>query len=102
MTYHSKRSKACDISSAVRREVQERDKICIFCGSPCALEIAHYISRGAGGLGIKENLTLACHTCHDLLDHSGLRAYREWQKSYLDDLYPDFKDEDRRYHKWKK
>lgn len=96
--YRSKRSVACDISSEVRKIVKDRDKACIFCGSAQDLEIAHYISRGSGGLGIPENLTLACHKCHVELDQ-GVKGkyYKAYQKAYLYELYPGFND--RRYKK---
>ena len=46
----SKRSKACDITPKVRREVMERDKRCVNCGRTNMLTIAHvYVSRAHGG-----------------------------------------------------
>ena len=60
----SKRSKATDISNKVRKIVKDRDKYCVICGSSHNLEIAHYISRKHGGLGIPENLILLCKQCH--------------------------------------
>ena len=99
----SKRSRATDISPKVRAVVIERDSgRCIFCGSHKYLTIAHYIPRSSGGLGIEQNLTLACFTCHYELDHGMHRKeYQEIQKDYLDKLYPNFKDMERKYSRWK-
>lgn len=63
----SKRTRACDISPAVREIVNRRDKGCIFCLAAYELpqgyipelfrmEIMHFVSRSTGGLGIPENL----------------------------------------------
>ena len=99
----SKRTVACDISPRVRQTVALRDRNrCIFCQSHEGLQIAHYITRSAGGLGIEENLTLACIQCHRELDQGTHRDdYRRFQKNYLDKHYPGFSDEERRYKKWK-
>lgn len=100
--YRSVRSRACDVRPSVRKAVFERDKYCIFCGSPRSLQAAHYISRGQGGLGIKENLTAVCMECHDKLDHSPNKLLmQEVQKEYLESLYPGFPDEKRVFHKCK-
>ena len=66
----SKRTIATDISSKVRNEVLVRDQCCVICGSYQMLSIAHYIPRSKGGLGIKQNLVVACIPCHIMLDHS--------------------------------
>lgn len=100
----SQRSRACDISTKVRNEVLDRDSHnCIFCHANTFLTIAHYLPRSKGGLGIKENLTTACWNCHMELDQGTNRTmYRDMQKAYLDALYPNFTDEERKYHKWKR
>lgn len=69
----SKRTLATEIKAKTRKEVIERDKHCVICGSHQMLTIAHYISRANGGLGIKENLVLLCMTCHMKLDQSSER-----------------------------
>lgn len=95
----NERTKACSISKKVRQEVMERDGgKCIFCGGTYNLEIAHYISRGCGGLGIPENLTVACHQCHSDLDQSSKKKeMHRIQFEYLEKLYPNF--EGRRYYR---
>ena len=98
----SNRTKATDISSKVRKEIHERDKHCIFCYTTSNPTVAHYISRAHGGLGCKENLALVCLRCHMLLDQSKHRqTMMEYFKKYLEDKYPGFKDEERKYRKWK-
>ena len=55
----SKMSKACDISPKVRKEVMERDGCkCVICGRNDLLQIAHFVSRARGGLGIAKNLAV--------------------------------------------
>ena len=98
----SKRSKACDISSKVRAEVRERDSdSCIFCGRWLASpQLAHYISRGRGGLGIARNLTCVCPKCHMELDQgSHTKEYEEIQKKYLQSCYSDWQEEELFYKK---
>lgn len=98
----SKRSKACDISPKVRKEVKERDgNRCIFCGryleSP---QLAHYISRGRGGLGIAKNLTCSCVKCHMELDQGiHTKEYEKIQKEYLQSCYENWNEEELRYKK---
>lgn len=97
--YKSARSRACDVSKEVRDEVIERDKHkCIFCPSHNNITMAHYISRGAGGLGIKENIACVCIRCHHDLDHTRNRnAMLCTFKQYLNFHYPNFGDKNRVY-----
>ena len=97
----SRRTKACDISNEVRKIVRERDKdACIFChryGS----QVAHFIARSQGGLGIPENLVLACVKCHFSMDQTDKREeYKEKARKYLKSKYPNWKEEDLYYKKW--
>lgn len=97
----SRRTKACDISNEVRKIVRERDNdACIFChryGS----QVAHFVGRAQGGLGIPENLVLACVECHHNMDQSDMRnAYKEIARDYLMSKYPNWKEEDLYYKKW--
>lgn len=65
----SKRSKACDISPAVKKAVYERDGgCCVICGRP-GLSNMHYVPRSSGGLGIEENVVTACIYCHEAYDN---------------------------------
>lgn len=100
--YKSNRSKATDFTIKVKKQMLERDDYgCIYC-SASNVTPAHYISRGRQGLGILENGACVCLECHVKLDHT--TQGKEMQvkfKEYLDYLYPDFKDEDRKFNKWK-
>ena len=98
----SKRSKACDISPKVRKEVLERDNCqCIICGANYGLQIAHYISRARLGLGIPKNLAVMCASCHYSYDNGNL--HREIKKAFEDYLkakYEDWNEKDLIYTKW--
>ena len=68
------RTKAVDVSQAVRKQVLHRDCYrCIFCKKAGALTMAHIIPRSAGGLGIAENIVSACSICHHKMDHTSKR-----------------------------
>lgn len=97
----SKRSKACDISDKVRKEVRERDKnACIFCGV-YGSQVAHFVGRSQGGLGIPQNLILACVSCHYRLDQTDNReSMKEYAREYLKSKYPDWDEEKLYYRKW--
>ena len=101
MGYKSKRSKATDITAAVRERVYERDfGRCIFCGAH-GLPNAHYIPRSKGGLGIEENVVTACVMCHHLMDNSDERKqYLEKARSYLLSSYPQWDETALVYNKW--
>lgn len=95
----SKRTLALSISPNARKRVQERDKWCVLCGSHHWLEIAHYVSRGRGGVGIEENLVLLCHECHMKYDQSKHRTeIKETLKNYLQAQYPNW-DERKLFYK---
>lgn len=78
----SKRTKACDISANVSKEVRKRDEGCIFCQmgyrmppedefitTMGQLQIMHFVPRSQGGLGIPQNLACGCAWHHMLLDN---------------------------------
>ena len=92
----SKRSKACDITQAVKWKVWDRDGArCIVCGSHRAMPNAHFISRAHGGLGIEQNIVTLCQNCHFRYDNTADRPiYREYIKSYLRGIYGDDWNED--------
>lgn len=92
----SKRTITLAIATDVRKVIHERDKWCILCGKSYGLEIAHYVSRGSGGMGIEENLVLLCQDCHRRFDQSKERItigetieqylqshYQNWEKQKL-------------------
>ena len=66
----SKRTKALQVSYKTREIVINRDKWCILCGNPRATDMAHFVSRSKGGLGIEQNIVLLCRNCHHRLDHT--------------------------------
>jgi 5-methylcytosine-specific restriction endonuclease McrA len=98
----SKRSKACDISPKVRKEVLERDNhCCIICGANYGLQIAHYISRARLGLGIPQNLAVMCVHCHSEMDNG--KYHKELQKAVKEHLtahYDNWNEKDLVYRRW--
>lgn len=98
----SKMSKACDISPAVRKKVYERDGYCsILSGSHENIQIAHYISRARGGLGIPQNLV--CLTAQEHYEYDNGKYHKEIKKAvegYLRQHYPNWDDTNLIYSKW--
>ena len=99
----SNRSKACDISPRVRVRVVARDGMeCIICHK-YGTQVAHYIGRAQGGLGIEENLVLLCPECHMAYDNGNKRQeYGEFIRKYLSWNYPDWNETNLIYDKWGK
>ena len=102
----SKRSKDCEFSPQVRKRIKERDNGCIFClsfgnsGYP-ATQIAHYVSRGRSGLGVEQNGALVCVKHHQELDNGTNGApMKAFFKSYLQNHYPGWNEEELIYSKW--
>ena len=96
-----RRTKALQISAKVKKIVYERDSgMCIFCkrrGDP----VAHFISRGQGGLGIEQNVICACADCHRMMDQTTNRdRMKDIAREYLKSKYPDWKEDDLYYKKW--
>lgn len=105
----SKRSKATDISMAVKRKVFERDDgRCVVCGNYCnVMPNAHYIPRSKGGLGIEENIVTLCteltpNKCHRKYDF-GTKEERNQIKriirKYLQSKYDNWDEEKLVYKK---
>ena len=86
----SKRTKALAIPKEVKARVWERDGgCCVYCGSPLAAPVAHYIARSHGGLGIEENILTLCDACHRRYDQSVKRKeLRAFFRGYLKKMYP--------------
>jgi len=99
----SKRSKACDITPKVRAEVYKRDGYrCIICGSSYMLTVAHLVGRAQGGLAIKENLVTLEMSLHNEADNGkNTKEVKKKMREYLENLYPGFTDEQRKYNKWR-
>lgn len=96
----NKRTQALQINAKTREIVRERDKWCVCCGNPYRLEIAHFISRGSGGLGVEQNLVLLCRECHREYDQSGKREiYRNYLRNYLKTQYTNWNEKELIYKK---
>lgn len=97
----SKRTKALAIPKEVKARVWERDGgCCIYCGSPLAAPVAHYIARSHGGLGIEENILTLCDACHRRYDQStDRRSMREYFREYLQSKYPEWDEDDLIYRR---
>ena len=65
------RSKWCEFDKETRKHIKKRDENkCIICGKKGGLQIAHiFKNRSHGGRGCKENGTLLCVQCHQILDN---------------------------------
>jgi 5-methylcytosine-specific restriction endonuclease McrA len=102
-----RRTKATDISPAVKKKVEKRDSYegcpcCIWCGKPHSRGEAHYISRAQGGLGIEENLLTLCPDCHRLYDGKMRKEMRPLFKIYLKSKYPGWDESKLIYRKWER
>lgn len=107
----SKRTKALDISPAVKKRVWERDGgCCVLCGSRVnCMPNAHFIPRSQGGLGIEQNVVTLCtpmseNQCHRRFDFGGEEersAIRAVLKAYLQSQYPGWSEKELVYRKWK-
>lgn len=97
----SKRSKACDISKAVKDAVWERDGgRCIICGSYQASPNSHVTKRSQGGLGIEQNVTTMCIVCHDKFDGKERASLMPFVEAYLSDKYEGWDKNTLVYKKW--
>lgn len=100
----NKRTKALDITPAVKARVWERDGgLCVICGSGMnTAPNSHYIARSQGGLGIEQNVGTMCVRCHQAYDN-GNHGERSWMKplfrEYLMGLYPAWDENDLIYKK---
>lgn len=98
----SKRTKACDISPAVRKEVVDRDNgMCIVCGTTQGIQIAHYVSRARNGLGVPQNLACLCYKCHFDYDNGKLHEeIKSLFKGHLKAKYERWDETELTYKKW--
>ena len=100
----SKRAKAVDISTSVKKKVLLRDKgFCIICGQP-GIPNSHYIKRSKGGLGIEQNIVCMCIDCHNAYDNGKdkerVKTIRDKTRDYLKRQYgKDWKEENLYYKK---
>lgn len=83
-----------DISKDTRKIVLLRDSyydvpVCQSCGSPYNLELAHFVPRSRGGMGIPENLVTLCHKCHQA-SHNADDNIRNIMLRRLEQCYEDW------------
>lgn len=113
----SKRTQKLKYSKETAYKVAERDHhTCFLCSKGYHIagknlssmefniyDIAHFINRSQGGLGIEENLVLLCRYHHSHLDN-GNKGLREEMLSiieeYLKNIYPDWDKDKLIYKKW--
>ena len=113
----SKRAKAVQISRETAEKVAERDGYsCLFCKMGyhiagqnlsdlafCTYDMAHFIPRAHGGLGVEENIVMLCRYHHHELDH-GKNGLKEEMlgimEEYLKGKYPDWDKERLVYRKY--
>jgi len=101
----SRRTDALNATRSVGRAVYERDSwdgapCCVTCGKPGSHDLAHYIPRSLGGLGIPENLVNLCRTCHMATDQSVAREDMLRQiREYLQFRYPGWDESQLVYRK---
>lgn len=105
----SKRSKACDIPSRVKKAVWERDGgMCVVCGNTYnVMPNAHYVPRAKGGLGILENIVTLCtdltkNKCHYKFDKGTAQEREEMDLkivAYLKSKHPNWKKENLIYRR---
>ena len=83
------------------KRVYDRDNHrCVLCGRRGILQAAHYIPRSHGGLGREKNLIMLCADCHRRYDQTAEREQiRAELREYLQGLYPDWGENELRYHK---
>lgn len=105
----SKRTKATDISMAVKKKVFERDKgKCVICGNSYnVMPNSHYIKRSHGGLGIEENIFTACtnfteNKCHKRWDnYKCTKEEIDRVKKHFKSNYPNWDENNLIYKKYK-
>lgn len=66
------------------------------------LSVMHYIPRSAGGLGIPQNGAIGCQFHHNMLDNGNQGKRKEMLeifKQYLQELYPEWNEDELVYRK---
>lgn len=96
--------------------IERQEHECLFCKMGYHIEkqnlsnlefnvydIAHFINRSQGGLGVEENLVLLCRFHHHHLDNSNKGLRKEMlmiMEEYLKQCYPEWNKEKLVYKKW--
>jgi len=88
----------------VKIAIKLRDGRCVLCKSPRKMLTAHhFIYKSAMGMGIIENGVATCNDCHDDVHKHDLDGeLKQRLQDYLDEKYPHFSNEMRKYKKWKR
>jgi len=53
-----------NLSAKEVREIKERDKVCVYCGSDNRLELDHIIPISKNGKSVYSNFVMACRSCN--------------------------------------
>jgi len=99
----NQRTKELRPTPEVAEEVYGRDSwdgypCCCTCGKSGRHDLAHYVPKAQGGLGIPENLINCCRDCHERLDHSGDRQELLGRvREYLQGKYEDWDESELTY-----
>jgi len=102
MRKKSKRSLATKITPDVRMDVKVRDRnVCIVCGSSSLIELHHLIEKSRLGMGVVNNLMCLCKL-HRRQLHDGNAYVKALVRDYMNTLYPEVTDNERKYRKWEK
>ena len=59
-----RKDRPTDLTREKIKEIFERDKVCVYCGSNIKLELDHVISLDKGGTCLSNNIVLACAKCN--------------------------------------
>lgn len=114
----SKYTKYLQFDGETKNNIVERDNFtCLFCSKGYQIagknlsnlefhvfDIAHFINKSQGGLGIEENGVLLCRYHHHHLDNSNKGLREEMlsiMEEYLKSLYPNWDKENLIYKKWR-
>ena len=95
------RTKSTAINGISRKTTHEPDGYrCVYCGrTDRPIELAHFISRTRGGLGVPKNLISLCGDCHRDYDGARHSEIQPFLAEYLKSKYPDWNENDLIYQK---
>ena len=107
-------TKLLEFKKEVRKEIIERDKMCIFCKMGYRMkdfnpnkmdcithDIMHFIPRSKLGLGIPQNGAFGCRFHHHMLDNSKYRnEMLPLFEKYLKNQYLNWDKSKLKYSKW--
>lgn len=114
MSSQKARNRKLQFDTKTKQLIVARDMGCIFCITGYHMknndryaygiyDIAHYINKSAGGLGVPENGVLSCRYHHMLLDNGNKGLRKEMlsmMRCYLKSMYPGWNEEELYYKKY--